>query len=335
MAETKKLLSAYAAVGTDTLKRDRTITRFKGRLDGPAAFFDLDELTATSGMEEGDVARLIASLNQLPMGGGQRLVIVREAQALPPEARDAIVTYLEDPNPEASLLLVADKLNARSKLYKAVSALGKGAIIRCNEPQKRDAASQVDRMAAELGLRLDPLAKNELIDRVGINPPLLSRALRTIREQHEDLSWVDADTIRALVDRNEAAAPWTVADAVISKDAEKALELIFESGEEGRIGYHVWITRYLKEALVAKELEREGYGEQRGTEILAERFGMRPQDRSPQNAWRHRQPWRASRRFSRNELVTLLNRALDVEDALKGSANEESELVRWICEICG
>ncbi len=334
MAEAKKLLGAYAALGTDTLKRDRTITRFKDRLEGPAAFFDLDEFSATSNMEADDIARLIASLNQLPMGPGQRLVIVREAQALPPEGKDALVSYLKDPNPDASLLLVADKLDARSKLYKAVSAQGRGAIIRCEEPKGKDAGSQVDRMAQELGLRLDPLAKNELLDRVGQKAALLSRALRTIREQHEGLTWVDVDTIRATVERSEAAAPWIVAEAVIAKDGKKALELVFESGEEGRIGYHVWITRYLREALVAKELAQDGYGEQRGTEMLAERFGVRPQEKGPQNAWRHRAPWRAARRFSRSELVRLLDRALDVEDALKGSANEESELVRWICEIC-
>ncbi len=334
MARTKKLLGAYAAVGGDTLKRDRAITRFKDRLEGPAAFFDLDEITASSSMDEEEIARLIASLDQLSMGGGQRLVIVREAQALPPEARDALVSYLKDPNPESSLLLVADKLDARSKLYKAVSALGKGAIINCKEPEKRSVGSQVDRMAAELGLELDPLAKNELIDRIGANPPLLSRALRTIREQHATLGWVDVDMIRATVERAEAAAPWTVADAVISKDGKTALELIFESGQESHIGYHVWITRSLRHALVAKELEREGYGEQRGTEILAERFGARPQERGPQNAWRYRKQWRGARRFTRAELVELLKRALDVEDALKGSANGESELVRWVCEIC-
>ena len=334
MAGPLRLLAAYAALGTDTLKRDRTIIRFKDRLDGPAAFFDLDELTATSSMEEEDSARLIASLNQLPMGRGQRLVIVRDAQELPASIRGDLVAYLANPNPDASLLLVADKLDARSKLYKAIAALGKAAIIRCDAPKGKDVGSQVQRMASELGLHMEPLAQAELIDRVGANPALLSRALRTLREQDPELSHVTEGLIRSSVARTESVAPWVVADAVISRNGRKALEFIAESDDGSLIGYHIWITRYLREALVAKELEAEGWGEQRGEEMLAERFGERPQEKTPANAWRHRAPWRASRRFSRAELVSALAGALDVENALKGSANEKSELVRWICSIC-
>lgn len=334
MAAVQAFLSVYAVVGTDTLKRDRTLERFRNLVSGPAAFFDYDELTATSSMEEDDAARLLASLNQLPMGGDRRLVVVKEAQDLPAAIQEQIIAYLGDPNPECSALLIFDKLDSRKRLYKAIAKQSPKAIIKCNAPQKRDAPSQLDRMARELGLSLDPDARDELLDRVGANPALLSRSLRTIRETNPELTWVTLPIVRSQVARLESPGPWRIADAVAAKRGAEALDLLAQANANDLISIHLWITRRIREMLVAKELQASGFSERPGTELLAERFGLRPADRSPQNAWRYRSAWRSASRFSRNELVEALRGALDVEDALKGSANEMSALTTWICRIC-
>ena len=45
------LLRAYLVVGTDELKRDRTVARLKAHLDPGLADFNLDELTASADMQ--------------------------------------------------------------------------------------------------------------------------------------------------------------------------------------------------------------------------------------------------------------------------------------------
>src|SRR5574341_526745 len=71
-----------------------------------------------------DPARLVDSLRTLPLLGGRRLVVVREAERLAPEALDALAAYAEAPLDSAVLALAAEKIDRRLKVWKALETAG-------------------------------------------------------------------------------------------------------------------------------------------------------------------------------------------------------------------
>lgn len=330
-----KLLPAYLAVGKDELKRRRVLERFRARLDGTFADFDFDEVTASKEMDGEALARLLASLDQFPMGAGQRLVVVREAQELPKFAMDALTDYLSEPNPDASLLLLAEKLDRRSRLYKAVQGLGRQAVMDCEAPSGRDLSGQVGAMASELGLSLDYEATRELIDRVGKDPVMLSRTLRTIRELAPDARRIDRRFIEGSVSRVESPGPWIVADAVAARDVGAALRALNAMGPGDAIAVFSLVSQRLRELLVAREQDSR-IGAQELARLINEVQPRRADGRPgrPRQAWQVKNHLRDSRRFTRAELVEGLADALACEAALKGSQDSESALVSWVLGLC-
>ena len=123
------LLSAYLVVGTDELKSRAAQTRLKGRLEQGYEAFNLDERVADKELGPGE---LLSSLNTFPVGGGLRLVFVAEAEHLVKPTSEAIIKYLEDPNPNCVLCLVAAALAKSTRLYKAVAAVGPREIGRAH-----------------------------------------------------------------------------------------------------------------------------------------------------------------------------------------------------------
>ena len=319
-----RLLAAYAAVGKDALKRERALARFRQRSQGPFADFDFDEIEASKEMDEEALARILASLDRFPMGPGPRLVVLRSAEELPKFAAEGLAAYLSDPNPEASLLVLAERLDKRSKLYKAIAAQGAQAIIDCAPPRAKDLSGQVVAMAAELGLSIDFDASRELIDRVGKDTVMLSRTLRTLRELNPGERRITRRLVETSVSRVAGPGPWAVADAVAARDARSALASLGAMEPGSEISVHLFVTRRIRELLIAKELDAEGRSRD-----LAGCLGLKPYE-----AWRCKNHLRDARRFSRTELVGALEGALACELALKGSKDSKTVLTLWIVSVC-
>ena len=135
MADKPALLAAYLIVGPDELKRKQALARLKARVDGPFSAFNLEELVASGDLEPVGV---LASLNTLPMGGDRRVVVIENAEKLPKPVSEAIVGYLENPNPSCTLALVAATLAKTTRLYKAVAKVGPRTVIDCAARKGRD-----------------------------------------------------------------------------------------------------------------------------------------------------------------------------------------------------
>jgi len=70
--------------------------------------------------DEIDLAGLIDLAATYPMGGGRRLVAVREADLLRPGSIDPLVAYLKDPNPRTCLVFSDTGFDRRRSLYKSL-----------------------------------------------------------------------------------------------------------------------------------------------------------------------------------------------------------------------
>lgn len=311
------LLCGYLIVGADELKRSRAVARMKARLEksGMAAF-NLDERDMT---HDPQIADIIASLNTFPMGSDFRLVILNGCDKLPKAVSEPLVSYFENPSPTTVCLIVANTLAKSTRLYKAVAKLGPKALVDCAPKKGREVPQQVVSMARAYGKTIDIMAAEELVSRVGENSRMLDNELKRLSAMLEGES-ISRSDIEALVARTAEVKPWDLLNAVSARDMKRALELYQLQPPRSEVRLFSLLVTRLRELICAKALDARGE-----VRNLAQVLGLQ--------GWQVRNHVGWARKYSMEELVCALRTAVDVEAALKGSADSELALRLWIISL--
>ncbi len=152
--------SVYLLVGGDVAERSKWVAQIQSRYVDPG-FADwcvetVDGLEATGH----DVLELVSTP---PFIGERRVVIVRSAQGLADE--EALVPYAESPAHFSVLVLIADSIDKRKKLYQAIRKHGK--VVEFEAPATERLPGVIVRMAEERNFTLDPAALSLVVERSG------------------------------------------------------------------------------------------------------------------------------------------------------------------------
>jgi DNA polymerase-3 subunit delta len=112
--------------------------------------------------------------------------------------------------------------------------------------------------AAELDLQLDAAAAKALVQSVGTRQARLSRELEKLSIECGPGGALDAEGVLERVARSAERKAWTLADALVARDARSATHVFLELRTQGErvesLSY--WMARRLREALaVALQLE--------------------------------------------------------------------------------
>lgn len=315
-----RLLPAYLVAGADELKRDTAVARLKARLDGGLEAFNLDERTATADLAPNDV---LSSLNTMPMGSDFRLVVIHAADHLPKPVSDALASYLGDPNPTTVLCLVAESLDRRTRLYKAVSKVGPHSVIDCTPMKRWQLPAYVQKHArAATGVTIDAAAAEELVSRVGENTTMLDRQVRTLAEFCQDAGRITRRDVEEHVARTAEVKPWEFLDAVSARDATRALQLYRLMPDPSQIALLTLLVRRLRELVCAKSLDARGEAGKLG-------------DALGRQGWQVKNHVGWARRFSERDLERALASCARCERVLKGEGDSEAAFVSLVLDICG
>ena len=314
----QELLRGYLIVGTDELKRKAALTRLKARLDPGLEAFNLDERTASAELEAGE---LLASLYTAAIGP-LRLVIVHAADKLPKEVSEALIGYLDKPNPSCTLVLVADKLAKNTRLYKAVAALGKQTIVECAPIEARDLPTHVSKLAKAHGIAIDAQASAELIARVGDTTTMLDTQIAVLAQLCRDAGVIRKSDVEQHVARIAEVKPWPFLDALSSRNVRDAVVQYRLLGDGQAVRIRALAVGRIRELICARSLDG------RGTPgLLASELGK--QD------WQVRNHMRWSRAFKDGELEAALHACADADAALKRGENPNTVMLGLIFSVCG
>ena len=314
----QELLRGYLIVGTNELKRKSAIAHLKARLDPGLEAFNLDERTASAELEPGE---LLGSLYTAPIGP-LRIVIVHAADKLSKEVSEALVGYLANPNPSCTLALVADKLAKNTRLYKAVAAIGKTAVVDCSPADARDLPKHVMKIARAHGITIDTPAAQELIARVGDTATMLDTQIAVLAQICRDSGVIRKEDVENHVTRTAEAKPWPFLDAVSARNAAEALAQYRLLGDGQAIRTLSLLTGRVRELICAKAMEGRGTPQR----IAAE---LGKQD------WQVRNHARWARAFKAGELEDALHSCAAADAALKRGANADQAMIDLIFSICG
>lgn len=314
MADTN-FLSAYLINGEDELKRETVLKRLHARMS------ELGDMDFNCDTFDGETALgddIVTACNTMPFASEKRLVIVQAADSLKKADSEALVTYLSEPSPTTVLALVAKKLAKNTRLYKAVAAVGKQAVIDCAPAKKYELPKKVRAMATSHGVTMGDAAAERLVELVGENTVRLDAELRKLALAHAGNQAVSVAEVEALVVRSAEVKPWEFTDAFAARNVSLCIELLgkMESASPyALIG--MCITR-LRELITCRALAARG---QSDAKALAAHMKV------PE--WRVKNHTNWARQWSSAELRQALSTARDAERAMKTGANPEAAFLEW------
>jgi DNA polymerase-3 subunit delta len=180
-----ELKPAYLLTGSDRPKIVRALRRLRDRIG--------DDATEHLNARDATAEDVIAACNSMGLFGGERLVIVEEAERWKAADVKEIVAYLATPAPATVLALVAEEIKADAALSKAVAKAGQ---VLAYEVPKRRLPEWVAEQFGRYGAKADADACRALVEMVGD----------------------DFDELQSEVDK---LATWAAGDQITLRDVEQ------------------------------------------------------------------------------------------------------------------
>lgn len=181
------------------------------------------------------VNQWLGSAKTLSFLGGTKLVIVRNLHdAIPKDDEaQALIDYCADPIAEACLIITADKVDRKRKIYKALTKI-KGAVV-CEAPKENVLVSWVQTRARSQGYAMSMNAARALVNRVGARPGVLAQELdKTLMYVGKNKEVSEKD-VQEVVGETKLETVFSLTDALKNKNPHKALQLLqnqLDHGEE-------------------------------------------------------------------------------------------------------
>ncbi len=316
MSDTKsqKLLPAYLAVGEDALKRRTVLERLRKRV---AEYGDLEFNHDEFDGDRASGSDIAVACNTLPFASEIRLVEVARAEKLGKQDADVVCAYLAAPNESTVLVLSAEKLAKNTRLYKAVAAIGKTAVIDCAPMKRYELVRALRSMAVGHGITMTESAAEMLVSYVGEDTVRLDSELRKLALAHTGSDPVTQREVEGLVARTSEAKPWELVDAFSARDAKACLRLLPLLTSASPYALIGMCTNRLRELACAKSLDARGEGGQ-----LAATLGV--------PAWRVKNHLAWVRGYSEGELKKAFATARDCERAMKSGTDAQDAFRDWL-----
>lgn len=252
--------------------------------------------------------RVIAAARTLPMMASARYVLIRDGDQIPSDQHDALASYVAAPSPSTCLVIVAEKLEAKSKIAKEAKKSGawvdceplKGALLgrfTAGEAKRRGHPIEDDALAALLdSLGSDLAAIDDAIERLSLYVGEKGRAIT--------LADVEASVVRIRVE-----SIWRVVDAVAARNVRVALAGVGSllDDREPPLRILATLARQLRMIARAKKALADGL---RGAD-LAKAAGAPP--------FKARDLESSARKFDDDALRAAFRALSEADVALKGS----------------
>lgn len=294
----------HLLVGTERFLVERAVARLREAVvgGGPSGFND--EVFHGKGLT---AQGLLGAVRTLPMMAAARFVLVRELDQMAPSELDALVPYLAEPADTTCLVLVADKIDGRSKLAKAAK---KHRRLVDAQPLKGGAVRAfAAREAKSRGHQLAPQAAEALLEGTGEDLAAIDDALERLSLYVGEGRPIDAAAVEACVLPVRTDTIWALVDGVSARDGRRTLR-----AAAALLADREPPLRIL--AMVARQLRMVS----RMREALA--GGASPQDAARAAGappFKARDLTRAAKRFDRATLRAAFATVAETDRALKGS----------------
>lgn len=240
----------YIIVGTEHFLTHAALKMVRGAVEEGGT----DLATKVVSGKEARAEVVLGALRTVPMLGGRPMVIIREGEAVPKATLDALADYAERPLESATLVIVADKLDGRSRFMQLASK--NGAVLEA-KPLYMDKVPQwINMEVKKSGRQISLDAAKFLADMVGSDLGPLSQAIERVILYVGDRKTIDTKDIEESIAETHQHTVFELTDAVGLRLMPKAISLlhnVLEGGESPILVLNM-LARHLRILSKAKEI---------------------------------------------------------------------------------
>ena len=185
--------------------------------------------------QESTVIHWLGAAKTISFLGGIKLVIVRNLHEAIPQDKEAqaLIDYVENPIPEACLVVTSNKIDRKRKLFKILTGLK--TAIACEAPKENELINWLRKRAEESNYSLSTNAARFLVNRVGARPGILAKELeKTLLYAGANKS-ISEREVAEVVGESKTENVFALTEALKTKNSETALRLLnnqINQGEE-------------------------------------------------------------------------------------------------------
>jgi DNA polymerase-3 subunit delta len=179
-----------------------------------------------------NVAPILEALETPAFLYDRRVIVVRRAGALDAQQAKRLVSYLSDPLPSSTLVLVAEDKSIGTTLDKAVKAAGE--VVDVSTPSNAGGRrTWIDGELRRAGITLDKDARALLDTRIGEDVSALPNILANVAGAYGDKAKVTAAQLELFLGESGTVAPWALTDAIDAGDMAAAIDALSRLSNAG------------------------------------------------------------------------------------------------------
>jgi DNA polymerase-3 subunit delta len=250
----------YLLQGEDEVEKSALAHEFEELVEEGLRAFNVERVQAgeltTGDKVSAGVASLIAAARTLPMMAPRRVVLVLRAEMLlapkresdaTARALDALEQFLQRPEPQTTLVLVAASLDKRSRMYRLLAR--QATLVECGVIETQaDAERWVRNQVATRGVQIDPAAARLLAERAGPDVKRLRNDVDRLLLYALGQKSIGVEDARQMAGPTALQDDWQMTNAIEAGDGAGALRqlaLMLDAGApaEKILGQLGWLVR--------------------------------------------------------------------------------------------
>jgi len=213
--------TVYLLLGEEDFVAEQTLRKLLDDLL-PASERDLN-LDVVDASEVA-VRDIIARCETLPFFGNRRVVVLLRGEDLRAPDQDALAAYLEQGPPPSTVIILADRLDRRRRLFGVLQRIGR--VIPCDRLDPRDLPGWIRARAKQDGKAMTPEAVEALVALVGGTLRELGSEVDKLAAYSGGRTTITADDVNTVASHVAEATVFDLMDAVGHRQVERALRLL-------------------------------------------------------------------------------------------------------------
>lgn len=286
-----KTQPVYLIVGDDDGEIGRLVNDLTGLVEDELRAFNTERIYADDRSVK--PAAIVESARTLPMLGDRRVVVVLRGERLLKAKRrgkaaaeeleeeggptkgdtDVLDAYVREPEPRTTLVIAAADVDRGRKLFKTLQK--HATIVECwglkalaQDPKDvkgweleriaREAATLVSRAVKDAGRTIDPAAARLIAVRAGADIATLRGDVDRLLLYVGERTHIDVADVQETVSGETLQDKWALNDAIVQRDARKALRQLALALDAGSVPYMILgqLAYCVREKLPAADARR-------------------------------------------------------------------------------
>lgn len=262
--------SLYLIHGEESYLVNKAVSLLKSKVLGE----QVSDLTFIPLNGEATMAReIMTAADSMPLLGGQKLVLVKNAQALKAKEQEALIDYFSRPASFNVLVFAIEgKIDQRKKFFTTIKKQGQ--VVACPHPKPRDCLVWLKQQAKACDCDLAHDAANHLLEASGADLQLLDNELNKIITFVGEKKRISLSDVEAVLGRRPSYPMFQLTDAIRKKNLKTALQILNQLLSEGHhpLLLLAMLANQLRKIARAKELLNQGVS----TSQIGQQVGILP-----------------------------------------------------------